>query len=287
MERQSDLSQSGQALIDSQYTEENSPIPINSENINDGKYCDTSQVEVVNMDDGSIRVEVEKEVVREATNIGSTLVPQIKHFKSIEGTHSHIKNGQHHLCTNTPFPSFYNESNLFLDRTDYMKNRIHDLINRPTYPNLEFILEVCARANIDLSKPVKTRFLLPVAKILFCFETFFGFYYASLTPFDCNLLRTALLSKFQIRGCPCSGTNCFDMSRIIAVPHVRKGDDDDDETNRLRQKYSRRAEEFMEVPNQILEKLTQFNHELEKRARKPNFSPKTKRYTDDEGLSSS
>jgi hypothetical protein len=216
MERQLDLSQSGQVFLDGRgpFTPEDSenlsPNPTSTR-----EPCDASQVEVV-MDDGTIRIEVGKESIH--PDIVGNRTKTLKRIPTIEGTHSHLKNNLHHVCTNTPFPFFYESSYLYVDRTDFMKNRIKDLLDDPDYPPLDQILRIFLDEKLEILLPLKVKFSHQTAKKLFLFGDISSFYYGCLTPFDCDLLRIAILSKFQIRKCPCSGPNCFDMSNIAPQP---------------------------------------------------------------------
>jgi hypothetical protein len=142
----------------------------------------------------------------------------LSNLKSIDGTHIHIKASQYHVCSNAPFPNFYDDAFMFTDRTDFVKQKIFDLINSENYPSLDQIIRAFIDDNADLLEICNTKFSYSTAKILFNFQQQDQFYYACLTTHDCNLLRIALLAKFNINNCECNGQNCFDMSRITSLP---------------------------------------------------------------------
>lgn len=225
MERQLDLNQSGQVFLDNSgpYTppecenkDENCEVPTTSDHGKNDQQRDSNQIEVI-IDDNSVRVEVEKETIQQSqSNHVKIPAATFKSLKSVEGTHSHLKNSLHHVCTNTPFPNFFEDSVLFVDRTEFMKEKINRLVYSPNYLKLDQIFKIFIDEKINFFVPLRSKFSFPAAKTLFQFDSPQQFFFGCLTPFDCDLLRIAIVSKFQIRPCRCSGTNCFDMSEINA-----------------------------------------------------------------------
>jgi hypothetical protein len=138
--------------------------------------------------------------------------------KPVEGTHFHIKASLQHVCTNAPFPNFYDDAYLFIDRTEFVKIKIAELISSENYPSLDQIVRAFIDEKADLLEPLKTKFSYSAAQILFNFEHPNDFYYSCLTPNDCNLLRTALITKYNIDNCECNSQNCFDLSGISSLP---------------------------------------------------------------------
>ena len=211
MERQLDLTQSGQSFLDGggPYTPEPSQEVLDSTHNTKNKSCDSSQIEAT-LEDGTIRVEVEKDSIRpKAPNT-------FKPVATIEGTHYHIKNSLNHVCSNAPFPDFFATSAQFTDRTEFVRNKIKKLVYDYDYPNLEQILKVFLKHEVSLFQKVTTKFPYFMAKTLFGDPK--TFYYSCLTAHDCNLLRIELIFKHQLRSCHCATPNSIDISQILATP---------------------------------------------------------------------
>jgi len=249
MERRLDLNQSGQVFSDG-----SGPYEVEA-----GETSSDGLIEVV-MNESTVQVEAEKNTVRKTSDLENTDYPRIaatfKNVKTIEGTHYHLKNSLNHPCTNTPFPHFFELDSFFTDRTDFMNIQIKNLISSPEYPTLDQILTIFMNDNLEILKPLTERFSFTTAKLLFNFTEADHFYFGCLTPFDCNLLRTAILTKFKISNCPCASSNSFDMSKITSNPirQRRTTADSIDEINKI-------DDRVRKVKNRIY-KLAHIDNEL-------------------------
>jgi len=279
MARQLDLNQSAQVFVDGRgpFSPEEDEI---SSVATGRRALNSSQVEVM-VDDGVIRIEVEKDTIQQANSVGNTVTAtSLKHVRTIEGTHSHIKNSLHHVCTNTPFPNFYSDSVLFIDRTDFMQQKIREIINDPEYPRVDHLLRIFLDENLEILEPLRLRFTFPTAKVLFNITPLDDFNYGCLTPFDCNLLRVNILSKFQLSKCPCSGPNCFDMSRIVAEPLQSTNTTPKSSTNYVYNLY-RNSKKIQE---DTLDSLKKFNKLADEFLRESKATKRLKLISDTSGV---
>jgi hypothetical protein len=229
MERQLDLEQSGQVFVDGRgpFTPED-PYPTSnldpSTQIGQPDSPSSQPKKTSNQPPADSQVEVPDHNLEDSLSkvakdgVFRTYGNQKKPPKPVEGTHFHIKASLQHVCSNAPFPNFYDDAYIFTDRTEFVKSKIIDLINSENYPNLDQIIRAFVDDKADLLEPLSTKFSYSAAQILFNFDQPNDFYYSCLTPHDCNLLRTALITKYNIGSCECNGQNCFDLSGISSLP---------------------------------------------------------------------